>query len=55
MKNQLSTFYTSSLDISNSAEFNIHAGKDLVFNGTEDMPQAVIDLWGGVWNYFTRL
>lgn len=32
--------------------FQIDTGDYLVFSGTGAMPQAVIDLWRKVWNYF---
>lgn len=31
----------------------IQAGKYLVFTQQGNMPQAVIDAWGAVWNYFS--
>lgn len=34
-------------------EFQINQGKYLVFNGTGEMPKAVIDLWSKVWDYFS--
>lgn len=42
----------SSLDIDDLGEFKIPAGKYLVFHEAGAMPQAVIDLWGKVWDYF---
>ncbi|GAB2884891.1 GyrI-like domain-containing protein [Microbulbifer echini] len=32
---------------------HIREGKYLVFSAEGEMPQAVIDLWGEVWNYFS--
>lgn len=29
------------------------AGKYLVFSGTGEMPQVVIDVWGDIWRYFS--
>ncbi len=35
------------------SDFHINAGNYLVFNGAGEMPQAVIDLWGEIWSYFS--
>lgn len=32
----------------------IKKGKYLVFSAKGEMPQTVIDIWGNIWNYFTR-
>jgi len=34
-------------------EIKLPAGKYLVFEGRGEMPQAVIQAWGEVWNYFS--
>lgn len=33
---------------------NIHPGNYLVFQGKGTMPQAVIETWNSVWEYFTK-
>lgn len=43
---------SDSLSAENLEEHQINAGNYLKFKGTGEMPQAVIDLWGEVWNYF---
>ncbi len=43
-------------DVINTQElesFQVNSGKYLVFSGVGEMPQAVISLWGEVWNYFS--
>ena len=40
------------LNAENLDSFHIHSGSYLQFKGAGEMPQAVIDLWGKVWNYF---
>ena len=36
----------------NASSFQIQSGHYLVFKGAGEMPQAVIDLWNKVWEYF---
>ncbi|PCC10379.1 GyrI-like domain-containing protein [Pseudoalteromonas sp. JB197] len=36
-----------------SVKVTTEAGSYLVFNGTGEMPDAVIDLWGEIWQYFS--
>ncbi|GGP42561.1 transcriptional regulator [Shewanella algicola] len=40
------------LTVGDLASFQIQSGEYLVFKGTGEMPQAIIDLWGEVWEYF---
>jgi predicted transcriptional regulator YdeE len=35
-------------------QVEIQAGKYLVFKGTGNIPEAVIDTWVNVWNYFSE-
>ena len=42
----------SACQVNGSQVLKIEAGKYLVFLGSGEMPQAVIDLWGEVWEYF---
>ncbi|KZN14893.1 GyrI-like domain-containing protein [Marinomonas sp. TW1] len=44
---------SDSLTGKNLEEHQIQAGNYVKFIGTGDMPQAVIDLWGEVWDYFS--
>lgn len=39
--------------LANTSEFQIASGKYLKFSGKGEMPQAVIELWGEVWQYFS--
>ena len=41
------------IDAQGLEEFQINSGRYLIFNGTGEMPQTVIDLWGEVWSYFS--
>ena len=41
------------IDAQGLEEFQIKSGRYLIFNGTGEMPQTVIDVWGEVWNYFS--
>lgn len=45
---------STSLDVTcdGSANYEIEAGKYLVFTAKGEMPQVVIQLWGEVWAYF---
>lgn len=36
-----------------SVKVNVTSGKYVTFAASGEMPQAVIDLWGEVWNYFS--
>lgn len=44
---------TDLIDAVNLKQFHINAGRYLVFRKIGEMPQAVIDLWGEVWAYFS--
>jgi predicted transcriptional regulator YdeE len=35
-------------------EITVESGSYLVFEGTGDMPQTVIETWGRVWDYFSK-
>ncbi|MBC3767115.1 effector binding domain-containing protein [Neptunicella marina] len=46
---------TLSADLLEESEStNIQSGQYLVFSKTGEMPQAVISLWGEVWEYFNQ-
>ncbi|ASG09199.1 hypothetical protein CEQ50_16955 [Vibrio anguillarum] len=36
-----------------AVKVNVTSGKYVTFAASGEMPQAVIDLWGEVWNYFS--
>lgn len=36
-------------------QVKIPAGKYMVFYGRGEMPQVVIDIWGKIWDYFSRV
>ncbi|TOM26552.1 GyrI-like domain-containing protein, partial [Vibrio parahaemolyticus] len=39
--------------LSDSVKVNVTSGKYVTFAASGEMPQAVIDLWGKVWSYFS--
>ncbi|CAM3226108.1 GyrI-like domain-containing protein [Vibrio neptunius] len=39
--------------LSDSVKVKIASGKYVTFTASGEMPQAVIDLWGEVWSYFS--
>ncbi len=45
--------YSGSIEAHGLQEFQINSGRYLAFEGTSEMPQAVIDSWGEVWNHFS--
>ncbi|WP_339691731.1 GyrI-like domain-containing protein [uncultured Pseudoalteromonas sp.] len=42
-----------SINLRDSVTVTTHAGSYLVFSGEGEMPDAIIDLWGEIWQYFS--
>ncbi|HEA16163.1 MAG: GyrI-like domain-containing protein [Pseudoalteromonas prydzensis] len=42
-----------SIKVTNSVQCNTVTGRYLVFTGEGEMPDAIIDLWGEIWQYFS--
>nr|WP_231893544.1 GyrI-like domain-containing protein [Pseudoalteromonas sp. MQS005] len=42
-----------SIKLPEAKKVTIQAGRYLVFKGEGEMPDAVIDLWGEIWQYFS--
>ena len=43
---------SDNVEAPNVSSYNVQAGNYLVFKGSGQMPQVVIELWGQVWEYF---
>lgn len=43
---------SDNVEVKSVSSYQIQAGNYLVFKGSGQMPQVVIDLWGQVWEYF---
>lgn len=41
------------IKVSDSVKINTENSRYLVFSGEGEMPDAIIDLWGAIWQYFS--